>query len=270
MRKLLLTPAVLLLFFTSIVHAVETPEGCAGQDMAETTPRPVNLPEIYKAVEALPLLLTDERKVALASLFNSKPQRTKMDQFYRMLFLLAQWHSHMEVRPVILNSENVRQILKVSKVIENPAFLEHISAVEIDWNGNRNPKYKVSYTGNEVALPLNQGRGFSIYRNGLCQSTQALLFHKNFSFRMKERSKKNLLVYDFEGVDMLGVFGSRGVIDVDLKYVTLGSVEFIDKTNLGIVKAKVARREFEENDHNWLLRVVTRFVGDTSTQPIDW
>jgi hypothetical protein len=39
---------------------------------------------------------------------------------------------------------------------------------------------------------------------------------------------------------------------------------------MALVKAKVSRREFEINEHTWLLALLTKFVTDKSLQPLDW
>jgi hypothetical protein len=39
---------------------------------------------------------------------------------------------------------------------------------------------------------------------------------------------------------------------------------------MGLVKAKISRREFEVNEHSFVLAMVARFVTDKSVQPMDW
>jgi hypothetical protein len=39
---------------------------------------------------------------------------------------------------------------------------------------------------------------------------------------------------------------------------------------MGLVRAKVSRKEFEVNQHFFLLELIARFVTDKSVQPIDW
>ena len=58
--------------------------------------------------------------------------------------------------------------------------------------------------------------------------------------------------------------------DIDLNYVTLMSLTFERNTPFGYVQAKVADREFVENDHSWILRTITSFFSDTTKQAIDW
>jgi len=77
-------------------------------------------------------------------------------------------------------------------------------------------------------------------------------------------------VFDFGGVDLYGNFGARGLVDVDISYVSVKSVEFLKGTPLGLVRAKVSQKEFEVDQHSFWLRVISRFVTDKSLQPIDW
>jgi hypothetical protein len=81
---------------------------------------------------------------------------------------------------------------------------------------------------------------------------------------------ESLEVYDFDNVDLWGSFGSRGIVDVDVNYITIKSVDFLKGNAMGLVKAKLSRKEFEVNQHSFLLDLVTRFVTDKSVQPIDW
>jgi hypothetical protein len=39
---------------------------------------------------------------------------------------------------------------------------------------------------------------------------------------------------------------------------------------MALVRAKVSRKEFEINEHTWLLGLVMRFITDKSLQPLDW
>ena len=260
--------------------AAERSLPCTVADTPETTPHPVDLKKLYATISQLKttdgtvqaISLTDDVKTKLADIFRRAPPRTKLDQFYRMLYLLAESYPWTEHRDVTLEGLSTAAILQAAAVINQPDFLKRLDSFQLTFPQGRDPVYQVEYTGDETEFPLNGGKGFSLYRNGMCQTTRSLLFRRHFSFKMNVSPKShNLLVYDFKGVDLVGDFGTRvPLIKIDLNYVTLSSVEFIEGTNLGIVKAKVSRHEFEVNDHNWLLKTVTRYVGDTSTQPIDW
>ena len=274
----IVTVAVFI-FISSVAQAKPAPQ-CTVEDIPETQPRPVDLDKLYAVIgelqsvdgrlQAIPL--TEGLKAELADIFRQNNPRTKLDQFYRMLFALAQAFPWGDDREVELSGPSVAAILKVAGVIEHPDFLKRLETFHLLYPKGRTPLYRVDYAGEETEFPLNHGKGFSLYRNGMCQTTRSLLFRREFSFKMRQRPRShNLLVYDYRGVDLVGDFGTRHpLIKVDLNYVTLSSVEFVEGTNLGIVKAQVSRHEFEVNDHNWLLKQVTRVVGNTSTQPIDW
>jgi hypothetical protein len=121
----------------------------------------------------------------------------------------------------------------------------------------------------EVRLPLNRGSGFGVFREGMCQHAKELVFYGSFSFSLAMKNE-SLEVYDFDNLDLWGTFGSRGVVDVDVNYVSVKSVDFLKGNTMGLVKAKVSRKEFDVNQHSFLLDLVTRFVTDKSVQPIDW
>jgi len=71
-------------------------------------------------------------------------------------------------------------------------------------------------------------------------------------------------------VDLWGTFGSRGFVDIDINYVSVKSVEFQNGSVMGLVTAKVSRKEFAINQHSFLLELVTKFLVDKSVQAIDW
>ncbi len=101
------------------------------------------------------------------------------------------------------------------------------------------------------------------------QEAQALVFYGSFSFKLKKNGE-NVEAYNFDGVDLYGNFGSRGFVNIDINYVAVKSVVFHKASEMALVKAKVSRREFEINNHTWLLGLVTKFVTDKSLQPLDW
>jgi hypothetical protein len=127
----------------------------------------------------------------------------------------------------------------------------------------------VVFDAPEVRLPLNHGLGFGVVREGMCQHARELVFYGEFSFTLAMK-ESGLEVHDFDKVDLFGTFGSRGIVDVDVNYVSIRSVTFMRGSIMGLVKAKISRREFEVNDHSFLLSLLSRVVTDKSVQPIDW
>ena len=47
-------------------------------------------------------------------------------------------------------------------------------------------------------------------------------------------------------------------------------MEFLNGNAMGLVRGKVSRKEFEINQHSYLLEWITNFMTDKSVQPIDW
>jgi len=108
-----------------------------------------------------------------------------------------------------------------------------------------------------------------VVREGMCQHAKALVFYGGFSFCLAMQNG-NLEVSDFENVDLWGAFGSRGFINLDINYVSVKSVEFLRGNAMGLVKAKISRKEFEVNRHFFLLELISKLVTDKSVQAIDW
>ncbi len=138
-------------------------------------------------------------------------------------------------------------------------------------DASRPPLWKVSFDQSEVRFPINQGQGFSTWDQGMCQTVKELVFYPGFSFNLrKARNSDNLIVDNFDKVEMFGSFGTRKIVSIDLKYVDLEKVEFIKGTDEGRVKARVARREFRENPHSKLFKFIGTMIPNTSRQRIDW
>lgn len=98
-----------------------------------------------------------------------------------------------------------------------------------------------------------------------------LVFYPGFSFRIRTaRNSKNLVVDDFNKVEIYGQFGTRKIFSIDLSYVDLEKVEFIRGTDQGKVRARVAQREFQENKHSKLFKFIGTMIPNTSKQRIDW
>jgi hypothetical protein len=192
--------------------------------------------------------------------------KTKMGQFYAMLYILQKYAFKNEL---IINGKYIKNVLITAGVFKDTTFPDNIEEVHI--SRYNQPHYRVIFKNENLELPLNNGAGFYSFLDGKCQHLKSLKFKKDFSFSLKEKKNKNLIVLDFENVDFIGDFGARGkIVNVDLNYVTLKKVEFIYKTTKGKVTAKISDEEFKQNKHNFLLKLVNKFVSNTTTQPIDW
>jgi len=204
----------------------------------------------------------------LMELFDVSILRSKLEQFYTMLFYISKYAS-IEKDEIVIDRDSTIKLLISSKVFTDLEFPNNISNVYLSRKILENPVYKVSFNNDRVELGLNYGDGYGISRVGMKQEAQALVFYGSFSFKLREKGE-NVEAYDFDGVDLYGNFGSRGFINVDINYVAVKSVEFHKASEMALVKAKVSRREFEINKHTWLLGLVTKFVTDKSLQPLDW
>jgi hypothetical protein len=241
-------------------------------EMAKVDKKQV-LDDVYALVDSEKVKLFREKNTEmdkeLMELFDVSIPRSKLEQFYTMLFYISKYAS-IEKDDFIIDRDLTIRLLISSKVFSNPEFPKRISKVSLSRHNREKPFYKVSFDSNEVRLALNKGDGFEVSREGMEQQATALVFYGSFSFSLRKKGNNNVEAFGFEDVDLYGSFGSRGFINVDINYVAVKSVEFHKGSEMALVRAKVSRREFEINEHTWLLDLVTRFVTDKSLQPLDW
>jgi len=253
----------------------QVPAACP-VERAVIVPAPVDMAEVLQDVYSLEdthhikLFSGSNPKLerALVALFDLTVPKSKLDQFYSLLFYLDRYASHPGTR-ITFEISAARRLLLSSKVFSDPAFPSQMTQIELTRTDRSQPRYQVSFERPEVRLPLNHGRGFGVVREGMCQHAKELVFYGGFEFSLRMNGE-TLDVFDFDGVDVYGNFGARGLVDIDVNYVSVKSVEFLKGTPLGLVRAKVSQREFEINQHSFWLRVITRFVTDKSLQAIDW
>ena len=204
----------------------------------------------------------------LLELFDTSILRSKLEQFYTMLFYISKYAS-IEKDELIIDCNSAINLLISSEVFSNREFPKRITKIFLSRIDRAKPHYKVYFDSNRVELDLNKGTGFGITREGMRQEAKTLVFYGSFSFNLRKKGE-NVEAFDFKDVDIFGFFGSRGLINIDINYVAIKSVEFHKGSEMALVKAKVSRKEFEINDHTWLLALVTKFVNDKSLQPLDW
>jgi hypothetical protein len=253
----------------------QTHTGCQSE-RAMTTPAPVNLAQVLRDVYALEdnhqekLFQSPDHRLdaELASLFDPATPKSKLEQFYAMLFFIARSASHPG-EEITLEVAKAQTLLVSSRVFSDPEFPRQIKGIHVSRKDRARPRYTVTFAKSEVWLPLNKGVGFGKFREGMCQHAKALVFYGSFAFSLALKDH-GLEVSDFDNVDIWGNFGTRGMVDIDLNYVSVKSVEFMNGSTMGLVKAKVSRKEFEVNQHSFLLKVITTFVTDRSLQTIDW
>ena len=251
------------------------PAGCQAE-RAVTTPAPVDVAQVLGDVYAL----RDDHQAklfsgpnptlerALTALFDLSVPKSKLEQFYSLLFYIATYASHPG-EEIAFDLPGARTLLLSSKVFSDPEFPRQIARIHLTRTERGRPHYQVGFAKPEVWLPLNKGVGFGIVREGMCQHAKALVFYGSFAFSLRMTSQ-GLEVSNFDNVDLWGTFGSRGLVDIDINYVSVQSVAFQHGSVLGLVKAKVSRKEFAINQHSFVLELVTRFLVDKSVQPIDW
>jgi hypothetical protein len=204
----------------------------------------------------------------MAALFDVSAPRSKLEQFYTMLYYISQ-DAAVPGEEITFNLSTAQNLLLSSKVFSDPEFPRQIAGIHLNRRDRARPRYRVDFEKPEVWLPLNRGLGFGVFREGMCQHAKALVFYGSFSFSLAMKDKR-LEVHDFDNVDLWGTFGVRGIVDLDLNYVSVRSVDFLNENAMGLVRAKVSRKEFEVNQHSLLLKLITLFVTDTSLQAIDW
>lgn len=275
--KTFVAAAFLFLLPLASAKPIEDAKLCPGGDRAVTTPASVNVASV---LEAMANLKTNEGKPAFElssdivkgvhEIFDTAKVKTKMEQFYSLLYVISQSLPSELGSVITLDAAPTREVLLRAAVFRDPAMPNRIQGVKIERYDPAQPRYEVWFDGEKIGLPLNSGEGFYIFRNGLCQHAQKLIFGNRFSFQLKKLQNGNLIARNFQGVDLFGEFGNRGIIDVDINYVELRAVEFYRGTQNGKVTAYVSDEEFKKNDHNFLLRIITKFVPDRSVQPIDW
>ncbi len=230
------------------------------------------LNDVYALVDSENIKLfnkkNEEMDKELIALFDVSILRSKLEQFYTMLYHISRYAT-IEKDEFNIDRDLTIKLLISSRVFTDSEFPKNIANVFLSRKNRAKPFYKVSFNGDRVELGLNYGDGFGISRVGMEQEAQALVFYGSFSFKLRKK-RENVEAYDFDGVDIYGNFGSRGFVNIDINYVAVKSVEFHKASEMALVKAKVSRKEFEINKHTWLLGLVTRFVTDKSLQPLDW
>ncbi len=263
---------LMLLLFTIPVFASDSK---SDQSITKSTEFSINqvLDDVYALVDTEGVKLFKEKNKEmdkeLKELFDASIIRSKLEQFYTMLYYISRYAT-IEKDEFDIDRDLTIKLLISSKVFTDREFPINISNVFLSRKNRKKPFYKVSFSSDRVVLDLKNGKyGYEIFREGMLQKVKALVFYGSFSFRLKKKGE-NVKAYDFEDVDIYGSFGSRGFINVDINYVAVRSVEFHKGSEMALVMAKVSRKEFEINEHTWLLGIVMRFITDKSLQPLDW
>ena len=263
---------LMLLLLTIPVFASDSK---SDQSITKSTEFSINqvLDDVYALVDTEGVKLFKEKNKEmdkeLKELFDVSILRSKLEQFYTMLFYISKYAS-IEKEEFFFDRQSTIKLLISSEVFTNREFPRKISKVYLSRHNRKCPSYKVFFDSDRVDLELKNGKyGYEVFREGMLQQVKALVFYGSFSFRLKKKGE-NVKAFDFKGVDIYGSFGSRCFINVDINYVAVKSVEFHKGSEMALVRAKVSRKEFEINEHTWLLGLVMRFITDKSLQPLDW
>ena len=262
---------LILLLFSIPVFASDSK---SDQTIAKSAEFSINqvLDDVYALVDTENVKLFKEKNSEmdkeLKELFDLSILRSKLEQFYTMLFYISKYTS-IEEDELFLDRDSTIKLLISSEVFTNREFPRRITRVHLTRHNRERPFYKVFFDSDRVELDLNWGDDFDTMREGMNQKAKALVFYGSFSFRLRKKGE-NVKAFDFKNVDLYGCFGSRGFINVDINYVAVRSVEFHKGSEMALVRAKVSRKEFEINEHTWLLALVTKFVTDKSLQALDW
>lgn len=236
--------------------------------LADLPPPPNLRADMPALIRSLTEIGIDTRDGGFFSIFEGNPQKTKLEQFFQLLYFI-QGQIGSGKLPITVGHPQITRVLIDAKVFRDPTFPDQIRSVNLERDQKGRPRYVVRFDSPEARFPLNGGIGFAVWERGKCQVAKELVFYDGFSFRLRE-SGKNLVVDDFDRALLYGDFGTRGIIDLDLNYAELEKVEFLAGTDEGKVKTRVAKREFETNPHSFLFRFVGRLIPDTSRQRIDW
>ncbi|MDO8643346.1 MAG: hypothetical protein Q7S00_00040 [bacterium] len=264
-----------LFFFSAGVGAAER---CPGEFDPPPPNRPADIPRVVYTLGQLEnqkgeKFWTTTPIVAkqFLGLFEAKPLKTKLEQFFGLLYIIQENLSRDQI-PLEVTPPRIQEVLLAAKVFPNDHFPKKIKKVSLSVPDSRKrPVFQVFFEATEVRFVLNEGRGFAVWDTGKCQVAKELVFYNGFSFRLKKGGRSgDLIVYDFDKVQLYGDFGSRRLVNIDLNYVDLEQVRFIDGTDEGKVTVRVAKREFEENEHSSLFRYIGTLIPNTSRQRIDW
>lgn len=203
--------------------------------------------------------------------FGADPKTSsRLEQFYALLYLIGRDLRNRD-DDIDLDIESARSVLNASQVFPTPQLVNAMKEVSVEWRPHsQTAEWEIKLSEDETVIPLNDGRGFKAYNHGFCQQVQKLHLYGGFHVSLSLRDRENIFVKFRDPVDFSGSFGSRGVADVEVSYVSLYDIEFHHGSKLGTSRCKIAQREFDTTDHSWFLRMVSGLISDKSTQVIDW
>jgi len=215
--------------------------------------------------------ISDELRTGVTKYFSAKPENSsRLEHFYALLYLMGhELRNRDDVTELDLTS--AKNVMKESKVFPNDLLTNAMASVKVGWRHyNRRAEWEVKLDTPELVIPLNDGKGFHAYNHGYCQEVDNLHIYGGFEVSIGLNKDQNIEVKFRDPVDFSGDFGSRGVADINVKYISLYEIEFQNGSKIGTSKAKVAKREFREVEHSWIFEILSGMVSEKSSQPIDW
>ena len=155
------------------------------------------LDDVYALVDTENVKLFKEKNSEmdkeLKELFDVSILRSKLEQFYTMLFYISKYTS-IEEDELFLDRDSTIKLLISSEVFTNREFPRRITKVHLTRHNREKPSYKVFFDSDRVELDLNWGDDFDTMREGMNQEAKALVFYGSFSFRLRKREKTSKLL----------------------------------------------------------------------------
>lgn len=219
--------------------------------------------------ERLQLRMGDAQRDFLKKFFGrSDESASRLEQFYALLFWMTEivgssHHQGLEVK-------SVQKLMRSSKAFQSPELIDSIERISVSWDDLRRAQIKMKLSRREIVFPLNLGKGFRAFQHGFCQHAQKLIVYDQLDLSIDELRNGNIEVTFHDPVDLEGELGTRGVVDLDLHYIRVLRIEFLQGSRLAKTRARISPREFASHQHPWWLRWISRLVSESATQPIDW
>ena len=206
---------------------------------------------------------------SLKQYFLADPERTsRLEQFYFLMFWMTELVG--ATQDLDLDVRSVQNLMKKSQAFQSSELIDAITEVKVSWEKTRRAHLKIQLNRSPIVFALNKGRGFKAFQHGYCQHAQKLLIFGALDITIDELASGNLKVTYHKSVDLEGDLGTRGMVDLNIQYISLLQLEFLHGSRLGRTRARISPREFEAHSHPWWLRWISRLVSETATQPIDW
>src|SRR3990167_8028141 len=166
---------VLLVYWVVSFSVLLADDRCPG---AYSSPPPVlkaDIPKISDALDSLQKVLgvpiweaADDYPERLRNIFGTIPQKTKLEQFFRLLFLLPERIPPQKL-PLTVKPPGITDVLLSAKVFTTPDFPKKITSVTLSKDRAGKTSWLVSFSDSEVRFPINKGAGFDAWDQGMCQ-----------------------------------------------------------------------------------------------------